>query len=167
MPVVCGKRDAAANEADGANGAENAPFAEAAAAYATSACGYGACHAVCRWGGGNVVSEDVFGGNDDRVAVECAVVLHADQRAFAACEVVFDDEVGAVAVVKADEQVIAVARGVDAYRAGAGRGVGELVVRTVDGVDLLDACGVEVDLVNGVAFDVFDVEYDLCHVSLY
>ena len=78
--------------------------------------------------GFDVFGEHVFRSDDDRVAVKLAVVLHADQRAFAACEVVFDNEVGAAAVVEGDEQVIAAARGVDAHRAGAGRRIGELVV---------------------------------------
>jgi len=102
-----------------------------------------------------MLGEHVFGGDDDGIAVEFAVILHADQRPFAAREVVFDDEVGAVAVVKGYKQVVATARGVDADRTGAGRCVGELVVRAVDGVDLFDARGVQVVSGNGVAFGGF------------
>ena len=102
-----------------------------------------------------MLGQHVFGGNNDGVAVELAVTLYADQRPFATREVVFDDEVGAVAVVKGYKQVVAAARGVDAYRAGAGRRVGELVVRAVDGVNLCDARGVQVVVGDGVAFDGF------------
>ena len=102
-----------------------------------------------------MLGEHVFGGDDDGIAVEFAVTLHADQSTFAAREVVFDDEVGAVAVVEGYKQVITAARGVDAHRTSAGRRVGELVVRAVDGVNLFDARGVQVVSGNGVAFGGF------------
>ena len=150
--VVRGNGDATGDEADRADGAEDAQGGRPAAA-ARGNCAF--CTASISGGGLNMLGEHVFGGDDDGIAVEFAVILHADQRPFAAREVVFDDEVGAVAVVKGYKQVIAAARGVDADRAGAGRCVGELVVRAVDGVDLFDARGVQVVSGNGVAFGGF------------
>ena len=164
--VMGGKCDATADEADGANGAEDAPVGEAATAARAATCYRCGTKCAIGRGGGDVVGEDVFGGDDDRIAVEAAVALHTDQRAFAAGKVVLDDKIGTAAVVEGDEQVIAGAGGVNADRAGAGRGVGELVVRAVDGVNLLNAGGVEIVMGDGVAIDVFDVECDLCHLSL-
>ena len=150
--VVCRDGDATGDEADRADGAEDAqggrPAAAARGNYAFRATGIGRR-------GLNMLGEYVFGGDDHRVAVEFAVALHADQRPFAAREVVFDDEVGAAAVVEGYKQVITAARGVDADRPGTGRRIGELVVRAVDGVDLFDARGVQVVSGNGVAFGGF------------
>ena len=150
--VVRGDGDAAGDEADRADGAKNAQGGWATA----TACGNGAFR-TARVGGRcfDVLGQHVFGGDDDRIAVEFAVILHANQRPFAAREVVFDDEVGAAAVVEGDEQVVAAARGVDADRASTGRRVGELVVRAVHGVDLCDARGVQVVVGDGVAFGGF------------
>ena len=160
--VVRGNGDAAGNEADRADGAEDAQAGRPAAA----ACGDGAFRAAGVSGRGfDVLGQHVFGGDDDRVAVKFAVALHADQRPFAACKVVFDDEIGAVAVVEGDEQVVAVACGVDAHRAGAGRRIGELVVGAVHGVDLCDARGVQVVLGDGVAVGGFQGEGDVAHVG--
>ena len=150
--VVRGNGDAACNQPHRADGAKNAQGGRPAAA-ARGNCAF--CTASISGGGLNMLGEHVFGGDDDGIAVEFAVILHADQRPFAAREVVFDDEVGAVAVVEGDEQVVAAARGVDAHRAGAGRRVGELVVRAVDGVNLFDARGVQVVVGDGVAFGGF------------
>ena len=150
--VVCRDGDATGDEANRADGAEYAQGGRATAAargnYAFRAAGIGRR-------GLNMLGQHVFGGDDHRVAVEFAVTLHADQRPFAAREVVFDDEVGAVAVVKGYKQVITAARGVDADRTSAGRRVGELVVRAVDGVNLFDARGVQVVVGDGVAFGGF------------
>ena len=162
--VVCRDGDAAGNEADRADGAEDAQGGRPAAA----ACGNYAFRAAGIGGRSfDVVSEYVFRGDDDWIAVEFAVVLQADQRAFATCEVVFDDEVGAAAVVKGDEQVVAAARGVDAYRPGTGRRIGEPVVRAVHGVNLFDACGVEVVLGDGFAVGGFQGEGDVAHVGFF
>ena len=158
--VVCSDGDATGDEADRTNGAEDAQGGRAAA----GACRYCALRAAGVGGRGlDVFCQHVFGGDDDRVAVKFAVALHADQRPFTACKVVFDDEIGAVAVVEGDEQVVAVACGVDAHRAGAGRRIGELVVGAVHGVDLCDARGVQVVLGDGVAVGVFQGEGDVAH----
>ena len=160
--VVCRDGDAAGDEADRADGAE---YAQAGRATAV-ACGDCAFRAAGIGGRGfDVFGQYVFGGDDDGIAVEFAVTLHADQRPFAAREVVFDDEVGAVAVVKGYKQVVAAARGVDADRASTGRRVGELVVRAVHGVDLCDARGVQVVLGDGVAVGGFQGEGDVAHVG--
>ena len=158
--VVCRDGDATGDEADRTNGAEYAQGGRPAAA----ACRYCAFRAAgIGRRGFDVFGEHVFRSDDHRVAVKLAVVLHADQHAFAACEVVFDNEVGAAAVVKGDEQIVAAARGVDAHRAGAGRRIGELVVGAVHGVDLCDARGVQVVLGDGVAVGVFQGEDDVAH----
>ena len=136
--VVRGDGDASGDEADRANRGKGRR------ADAAAACG----------GAGAVVGEglgkDVFGSDGDRVVVEAAVRLGADQRAFATGVVVVDDELWAAVAVKGDEEVVAVARGADVGQAV------NLVVGAVDGFNVLFARAVERVLGDGVAVGVFE-----------
>ena len=132
--VVRGDGDASGDEADRANRGKGRR-ANAAAA----------CAVV-----GEGLGKDVFGGDGDRVVVEAAVRLGADQRAFATGVVVVDDELWAAVAVKGDEEVVAVARGADVGQAV------NLVVGAVDGFDVLFARAVERVLGDGIAVGVFE-----------
>ena len=134
--VVRGDGDASGDEADRAKGGKGCRADVAACGGAGAVVGEG-------------FGEEVFGGDDDRVAVEAAVGLGADQRAFAAGVVVVDDE-RALAVAEGDAQVVAVARG-----ANVGQAV-KLVPGAVNGFDVLFARAVERVLGDGVAVCVFE-----------
>ena len=134
--VVRGDGDASGDEADRANRGKGRR------ANAAAACG----GAVI----GEGLGKDVFGGDGDRVVVEAAVRLGADQRAFATGVVVVDDELWAAVAVEGDEEVVAVARGADVGQAV------NLVVGAVDGFDVLFARAVERVLGDGVAVGVFE-----------
>ena len=134
--VVRGDGDAAGDEADRAKGGKGRRADVAACGGAGAVVGEG-------------FGEEVFGGDGDRVAVEAAVRLGADQRAFAAGVVVVDDE-RALAVAEGDAQVVAVARG-----ANVGQAV-KLVVSAVDGFDVLFARAAQRVLGDGVAVCVFE-----------
>ena len=75
-------------------------------------------------------------------------------------EVVFDDEIGAF--VEGDQQVVSLPFGDEAFRADAGRGVGELVIHAINRLDVQRAaCSVDAVLAEGVAGGVVQGEEDL------
>ena len=105
----------------------------------------------------------MLGRGDNGVVVDFPICLKADQRPFAAREVVFDNEIGAAAAVEGEQQVVAAARGVNAHRACSGCSISELVVRAVNGFDLFEATAFQPVLGDGLFVGVFQGEGDGCH----
>ena len=123
-------------------------------------------HGVRREGlrGGNFCRQFVFAHGGNRVVVQAAVRLQANQRSLPLAEVVVNDEAGAV--IKADVEVITFARGDEFFRRKAARLIRELVVRTAHGF-YVRRCTAGAECVGGegVAGGVFQGEGNAGHVG--